>query len=62
MKHDGEKLSRRELLVRGGWLTLAAGDRLFVCALGNTAQIPTHLDSLGDVTEIAREVQIWREK
>ena len=52
MKHDGEKLSRRELLVRGGWLTLGAGDRLFVCALGNTAEIATHLDSLGDVTEI----------
>jgi hypothetical protein len=40
----------------------AAGDTLFVCALGNTVEIPTHLDSLGYATEIAREVQIWREK
>jgi hypothetical protein len=40
----------------------AAGDRLFVCALGNTVEIPTRLDSLGDSTEIARKVQIWREK
>ena len=102
MKHDGEELSRRELLVRGGWLALGAAGIGFACDLlaaelstldvayagsmgslmegpikstlakrlnlemdgraqGSSA-IPTRLDSLGGATEIAREVQIRREK
>jgi len=33
VKYDGEKLSRRELLVHGGWLTLGVAVTWFPCDL-----------------------------